>query len=103
MATKKTKAAAATEETKSKKTKAAKTEAKPAEKAKGKFGPRELPEGYVGVAKLATDSKLAPAIVRRRLRSLDGIEKGEHGWAWKEGSKDYAKVLKALTAEAAEA
>jgi len=104
MATKKTKAAAAPEETtKTKKTKAAKPEAKATEKAKGTFGPRQLPDGYVGVAKLAEDSKLAPAIVRRKLRGLEGIEKGEHGWAWKEGSKDYAKVLKALTAEPAEA
>jgi len=108
MAAKKTKAAAAPEETtkKSKKTKAAAAPAekgskKEATKEKGTFGPRTLPEGYVGVAKLAEDSKLAPAIVRRRLRGLEGVEKNEeHGWAWKSGSKDYDKVLKALTAEA---
>ena len=104
MATKKTKAAAAPEETtkKTKKTKAAAAApAKEAKKEKGTFGPRTLPEGFVGVAKLAEDSKLAPAIVRRKLRGLEGVEKhAEHGWAWKSGSKDYDKVLKALTAEA---
>lgn len=72
-------------------------------KAKGKFGPRELPEGYVGITQLAKDSKLKPAVLRRKLRGLDGIEKGEHGWAWKTGSKDYDKVLKAVTVKAEKA
>lgn len=67
------------------------------EKAKGKFGPRELPEGFVGVGQLAKDLGISPAIVRRKLRSTDGVEKPADGWQWKEGSKDYQKVLKALT------
>lgn len=95
-ATKKTKPAAkpAAEAKPAKKAAAKKTEGK-----KGTFGPRTLPEGYVGIDKLAKDSKLKPAVLRRKLRSLDGVEKGDHGWAWKEGSKDYDKVLKAVTAK----
>lgn len=72
-----------------------------AEKPKGKFGPRAVPEGFVGLDALATELGLKPAVVRRRLRTAEGITKpeGQHGWYWKEGSRDLASIRKALTAK----
>ena len=78
-----------------KKTKAA----KPADKEKGVFGPRAVPEGHTGINALAEKLGITPAIARRKLRGMEGMTKpeGQHGWSWKDGSKDLAAVTKALT------
>lgn len=72
--------------------------AAPAEKAKGVFGPRVVPEGYIGLNALAEEAGIKPAAARRKLRGLEGMTKpeGQHGWYWKDGSKDLAKVRAAL-------
>lgn len=70
-----------------------------ADKPKRVFGPRVVPEGFVGLAALAAEFDLKPAVIRRRLRTAEGLTKpeGQHGWYWKDGSKDLAAVRKALT------
>lgn len=83
----------------------AKAATKPAaKKADAKAnGPRGLsiPEGFVGLEKIAKDLKTDPAALRRKLRAAEGIEKPTIGvWAWKEGSKDLDKVIKFLTPKA---
>lgn len=68
------------------------------EKAKGVFGPRVVPEGFVGLNTLATELGITPAVARRKLRGMEGMTKpAGHGWCWKEGSKDLNAVRKALT------
>lgn len=99
MATKKNAAAPAPETKPTKKTKAA---APAPEKEKGTFGPRAVPEGHVGLAAVAEAAGMSPAAARRRLRASETSFKpeGQHGYYWKEGSKDLAAVKKYL-AEAA--
>lgn len=83
--------------TPAKKTKAPK--AAPAEgKTKGVFGPREVPEGHVGIAALAVEFGMTASVIRRKLRGMENLTKpeGQHGWYWKEGSKDLNAVRKAL-------
>lgn len=78
--------------------------AKPtSDKPKGVFGPRVVPEGYVGLEALATELGIKPAVIRRKLRTMEGITKpeGQHGWYWKDGSRDLANIRKALTPKAA--
>lgn len=67
-------------------------------KAKGVFGPRVVPEGYTGLNTLAEQAGITPAAARRKLRGMEGMTKpeGQHGWYWKDGSKDLEKVKKAL-------
>lgn len=69
----------------------------PAKKAETK-SPRATPEGHIGLSELAAELDLKPAALRRRLRETESIAKpeGQHGWFWKEGSKDLAAVRKAL-------
>lgn len=77
--------------------------AKPAAKKATSAGPRGLavPEGHVGLDKIAKDLKTTPAALRRKLRNAENIEKPTSGvWAWKEGSKDLEKVIKFLTPKA---
>src|SRR3954470_22016876 len=89
-----------------------KADAKPAAKeAKGKkelpegFGPRAVPDGHTGLAAICEEMKLKPTVARRKLRAAE-VEKpeGQHGWYWKDGSKDLKKIREILTAkeEAAE-
>lgn len=70
-----------------------------AEASKGVFGPREVPEGHTGIAALATELDLTPAAIRRKLRGMEGVAKpeGQHGWYWKDGSKELNAIRKALT------
>jgi len=83
--------------------KAAKTPAVKKESAsKGVFGPRAIPDGFVGLSALATEFNLSPAVARRKLRALGGKPDGQHGWYWKEGSKELAAVRKALGTTKAE-
>ena len=60
--------------------------------------PRGTPEGHIGLKELAEETGLKPGALRRKLRSLENITKpeGQHGWVWKEGSRDLAAVRKAL-------
>lgn len=76
-----------------------KTAAKPAAKEKGVFGPRAVPEGHTGINALAETLGITPAVARRKLRGMENMTKpeGQHGWYWKDGSKDLAAVTKALT------
>lgn len=90
MATKKTKTPKADE--------AAAKDAKPKGKKAPPPNPRAVPEGHTGIADIAKELKLSPAVVRRKLRSSE-ITKPEAGWHWKDGSKDLAAVKKVLTAE----
>lgn len=71
---------------------------KPAKKEASERHPRATPEGYVGLTELAAELDVKPAALRRKLRGLENIAKpeGQHGWYWKEGSKDLAAVRKAL-------
>jgi len=80
-----------------KKTKAAKPAAEG--KEKGVFGPRVVPEGHTGLNTLAEELGIKPAAARRKLRGIEGLTKpeGQHGWYWKDGSKDLASIRKALT------
>lgn len=80
-----------------KKTKAAKPAAEG--KEKGVFGPRVVPEGHTGLNTLAEELGIKPAAARRKLRGVEGLTKpeGQHGWYWKDGSKDLASIRKALT------
>ncbi len=68
-------------------------------KAKGVFGPREVPEGFTGLNTVAEQVGITPAAARRKLRGQTEIVKpeGQHGWYWKDGSKELAKVTKLLT------
>lgn len=87
------------------KTKTKAVAADPAKKAKaegkekGVFGPRVVPEGYTGLNTLAEELGIKPAAARRKLRGVEGLTKpeGQHGWYWKDGSKDLASIRKALT------
>lgn len=78
---------------------AKKTKAPAEGKEKGVFGPRVVPEGYTGLNTLAEELGLKPAAARRKLRGIEGLTKpeGQHGWYWKDGSKDLASIRKALT------
>ena len=60
--------------------------------------PRGTPEGHISLKELAEETGLKPGALRRKLRSLENITKpeGQHGWVWKEGSRDLAAVRKAL-------
>lgn len=64
--------------------------------------PRATPEGSVGLTELAAEMGIKPAALRRKLRGLENIFKpeGQHGWYWKDGSRDLASVRKALAAKA---
>lgn len=86
------------EDTPAKKTKAVKTSAP---EAKGTFGPREVPEGHTGIAILAEETGLTASVIRRKLRTMEGVSKpeGQHGWYWKNGSKELAAIRKALAEE----
>lgn len=79
-----------------------KVKAETTEKPKGKFGPRVVPEGFVGLDALAVEFNLKPAVVRRKLRTAEGVTKpeGQHGWFWKDGSRELANIRKVLTAKA---
>lgn len=68
-------------------------------KEKGVFGPRVVPEGFTGLNTLAEELGIKPAAARRKLRGIEGLTKpdGQHGWYWKDGSKDLAAIRKALT------
>lgn len=90
-AVKKAKAPAATK-------KVVKKEA-PVEATKTAGVPRGTPEGHVGLNELATELETTPAVLRRRLRGLEGVSKpeGQHGWYWKDGSKELASVRKSLS------
>ncbi len=94
-ATKKVKSAPAKAEAKA----APAKKAKAAKKEKGVFGPRAVPEGHTGINALAEKLGIKPAVARRKLRGIEGINKpeGQHGWYWKDGSKELATVTKALT------
>ena len=62
---------------------------------------RKVSEGMAGVADLANDSGLDAGAVRRKLRALeakDEVTKPANGWEWKVGGRDYQRVLKKLTA-----
>lgn len=93
--------------TATKKTKTSAAEAKaPAKKAATKkalpegFGPRAVPEGNTGLAALCEKLGLKPVVARRKLRSAEiGKPEGQHGWYWKDGSKDLAKIEKVLSAK----
>lgn len=67
--------------------------------AKGVFGPREIPEGYVGLNALAEELGITASVARRKLRGLEGVTKpeGQHGWYWKDGSRELNNIRKALT------
>lgn len=75
-----------------------KTKAPAEGKEKGVFGPRVVPEGFTGLNTLAAELGLKPAAARRKLRGIEGLTKpeGQHGWYWKDGSKDLAAIRKAL-------
>lgn len=92
-----TKAADETKKPAVKKTTAAPKAEKPKKEASERH-PRATPEGYIGLNELAAELAAKPAALRRKLRGLENIAKpeGQHGWYWKEGSKDLAAVRKAL-------
>lgn len=98
MATKKSAAAPTPEDKPAKKTKQAAAPAPAPEKEKGTFGPRAVPDGHVGLAAVAEELGMNPATARRRLRASETSFKndGQHGYYWKEGSKDLAAVKKYL-------
>jgi len=75
-----------------------KTEVKPAAKAKKSNLPvREIPEGYIGLTSLAIELGMQPATLRRRLRTLEVTKpEGQHGWMWKENSKELKDLRKSL-------
>jgi len=68
------------------------------DKPKGTFGPRQVPEGFVGLDALAKEFDLKPSVVRRKLRTAEGVTKpeGQHGWYWKDGSRELASIRKVL-------
>lgn len=67
---------------------------------KGVFGPRAIPEGHVGIHALATELGISPSVARRNLRGMEGMTKpeGQHGWYWKDGSKELTALRKKLAA-----
>lgn len=68
------------------------------------FGPREIPEGHTGLAALAEAAGRTPAAARRILRANEVAKpEGQHGWYWKDGSKDLKAIEKLLTKEEAAA
>lgn len=71
------------------------------ETEKGVFGPRAVPDGHIGLAALAEELGMSPAAARRKLRASETSFKaeGQHGYYWKEGSKDLANVRKYLQTE----
>jgi len=71
------------------------------DKPKGKFGPRVVPEGFIGLDALAVELGLKPAVARRKLRTAEGVTKpeGQHGWYWKDGSRELASIRKVLSAK----
>ena len=75
---------------------AATAAAKPAATAKKGFGPRQIPDGHIGLEALAKEFKTTTAILRRKLRGSE-ISKPEAGWVFKDGSKELAAVRKFLT------
>lgn len=99
MAIKKPAKKADAEETKVKK-KTAETNKKDTAKTTTKAkGTRATPEGYVGLTELAKEMNMDPAAIRRKLRSLGTAKpEGQHGWFWKDGSKDLSAIKKALSA-----
>lgn len=107
MATKKSAAAAAAApapaapETKAKKKTKAAAPAPAAEPEKKAGGPRAVPEGHVGLNELAAELGTTPAAMRRKLRGMEGFSKpeGQHGWHFKNGSKELAAVRKAFAPE----
>lgn len=79
-----------------------KAQKKAAQKETTERHPRATPEGSVGLTELAAEMGIKPAALRRKLRGLENIVKpeGQHGWYWKDGSRDLASVRKALASKA---
>lgn len=82
--------------------KAQKEAAPKAQKEAAERHPRATPEGFVGLTELAAEMGIKPAALRRKLRGLENIVKpeGQHGWYWKNDSRDLASVRRALAAKA---
>lgn len=62
--------------------------------------PRAAAEGMVGINELAAELEITPAVLRRKLRGIEGLVKpeGQFGWSWKEGSKELTSLRKKLAA-----
>lgn len=88
--------------TKAPEEKAQKKAAPKAQKETTERHPRATPEGSVGLTELAAEMGIKPAALRRKLRGLENIVKpeGQHGWYWKDGSRELASVRKALASKA---
>lgn len=88
--------------TKASEEKAQKKAAPKAQKETTERHPRATPEGFVSLTELAAEMGIKPAALRRKLRGMENIAKpeGQHGWYWKDGSRDLASVRKALVAKA---
>lgn len=69
------------------------------DKPKGQFGPRVVPDGFVGLEALAVELGIKPSVARRKLRTAEGVTKpeGQHGWYWKDGSRELTNIRKILT------
>lgn len=68
-------------------------------KASNPRGPRAAPEGFVGINELAEELGITPTVLRRKLRSVEGLTKPEgFAWSWKEGSKELTSLRKKLAA-----
>jgi ABC-type Na+ efflux pump permease subunit len=66
-----------------------------AEKASPNRGPQEVPEGYVGIAELASEAEITAQSARVKLRSSD-IERPDGRWLWPAGSKGLKKAREIL-------
>lgn len=78
--------------------------AEPAKKEAKATGPRGLsiPEGFTGLDTIAKTVGSTPTVLRRKLRGLEGVEKPASGvWAWKNESKELARIVKLLSPKAA--
>ena len=61
--------------------------------------PRAAAEGFIGVNELAAELGTTSAVIRRKLRGVEGLVKPEgHSWSWKEGSKELTALRKKLAA-----
>ena len=63
----------------------------------GPKGPRELPEGMIGIAGLAERMGVAPWWIRARLVKLEVSKKGSM-FLWKDGSRELQSLIKKLQA-----
>jgi hypothetical protein len=65
------------------------------------FGPREIPEGHTGLAALAEAAGRSPRLPRVAscAPTRSAKPEGQHGWYWKDGSKDLKKVAELLAKE----